>query len=105
MFTCSLLILEDKILPVQGGVSCALRGWDRKYIQMLGEAEGREEEKGWQAASKLGLSDTCLTASLAEAGDAFSSIYVTILPKPFQNFRLWRVFFATTSTTCLFPFA
>lgn len=37
--------------------------------------------------------------SLAEAGDAFSSVYVTVLPKPFQNFRLWGSFFAATFTT------
>lgn len=54
---------------------------------------GREEEQGWQAASKLGLSDTSDSISLAEAGDAFSSLYITILPNPFQKLGLWWSFF------------
>lgn len=45
---------------------------------------GGREEKGEQAATNLGLSDTYLRASLAEA-DVFSSIYATIHPRSFQN--------------------
>ena len=33
------------------------------------------------------------STSLAEAGDPLSSVYVTVLPKPFQNSKLWWVFF------------
>lgn len=59
---------------------------------MLGEG-GQEEEIGWQAATRLGLNDTCLTASLLVRQETrFPICNVAILSKPFQNSRLcWGV--------------
>lgn len=96
-------ILENEILPVQG-VSCALRGWDGNTSRCRGG--GREEEKGWRAATKLGLSDTRLTASLLLRQEMHFPLHMLLFfPRLLKNFRIWWGFFAATSTTCLIPFA